>query len=359
MVSTARLRGTISASSTGIATASCSPISFIPADGIALSTLLPVSTARLDNRRLVAAEQLLSCGSGLVDTRRRGSHDHSHSSRERGDAGAGECRGRPDPAAVVLRTCADSGRMARDRRLPGDDILRGTRRRQDRGNSDLAAGSNLHRAAGHPGGSGGSEHASEQGRRRDAAARGAGAFALGGSSNARLHLASVAHRREPTLSSGRVRVTRHRGLSLRARPRMTGRRLLTAIRHRLAGSRLRRIFGGGPEKPSVPGPPNLRQQTKLPPTNVDAVLVWTRLGNTGDHLIGDACERFLRDRGMTLWRCDGSIEEAALANDTEYLGDFLSEFRGPVFFFGGGSIGIFEDNERIRASVLAQFVPGG
>ena len=138
---------------------------------------------------------------------------------------------------------------------------------------------------------------------------------------------------------------------------MTGRRLLTAIRHRLAGSRLRRIFGGGPEKPSVPGPPNLWQQTKLPPTNVDAVLVWTRLGNTGDHLIGDACERFLRDRGMTLWRCDGSIEEAALANDTEYLGDFLSQFRGPVFFSGGGNIGIYADNERIRAAVLAQAGP--
>jgi len=102
---------------------------------------------------------------------------------------------------------------------------------------------------------------------------------------------------------------------------------------------------------------NLRQQSKLPPTNVAALLVWTRLGNSGDRLIGDACERFLRDRGIDTWRCDGSIEEAALAGDAEYLGDLLSDFRGTVVFSGGGNIGIYRDNERIRAAVIAQTGP--
>jgi exopolysaccharide biosynthesis predicted pyruvyltransferase EpsI len=102
---------------------------------------------------------------------------------------------------------------------------------------------------------------------------------------------------------------------------------------------------------------NLRQQSVLPPTNVDALLVWTRLGNTGDHLIGDACERFLRERGITVWRCDGSIEEAALEGDAGYLGDYLDSFHGMLIFSGGGNIGIYADNERIRAAVIAQAGP--
>jgi exopolysaccharide biosynthesis predicted pyruvyltransferase EpsI len=102
---------------------------------------------------------------------------------------------------------------------------------------------------------------------------------------------------------------------------------------------------------------NLRQQSRLPPTNVDAFLVWTRLGNSGDHLIGDACERFLRDQGMKVWRCDGSLEEAALAGDTQYLGDLLTGFRGMLICSGGGNIGIYYDNERIRSALLAQLGP--
>jgi len=124
----------------------------------------------------------------------------------------------------------------------------------------------------------------------------------------------------------------------------------------------RRRLGFGPSQNSPPAAvradcANLRQQSKLPPTNVDAVLVWTRLGNTGDHLIGDACERFLRDRGISTWRCDGSIEEAALAGDTEYLGDLFGGFHGMLVFSGGGNIGIYADNERIRAAVIAQAGP--
>jgi exopolysaccharide biosynthesis predicted pyruvyltransferase EpsI len=102
---------------------------------------------------------------------------------------------------------------------------------------------------------------------------------------------------------------------------------------------------------------NLRQQSRLPPLGVDALLICPRGGNTGDLLIADACERFLRDRRIDVWRSDGSIEDAALANDREYLGDLLASFRGMLMFAGGGNIGIYPDNELVRAAVLAQLRP--
>jgi exopolysaccharide biosynthesis predicted pyruvyltransferase EpsI len=102
---------------------------------------------------------------------------------------------------------------------------------------------------------------------------------------------------------------------------------------------------------------NLRQQSRLPPTNVDPYLLWTRKGNTGDLLIADSCERYLRERGINAWRCDGSIEEAALAGDTEYINDLLVTFRGMLFFSGGGNIGIYPDNGVVRAAVITQARP--
>jgi exopolysaccharide biosynthesis predicted pyruvyltransferase EpsI len=102
---------------------------------------------------------------------------------------------------------------------------------------------------------------------------------------------------------------------------------------------------------------NLREQSRLPPTNVDAYLLWTRKGNTGDLLIADSCERYLRERGINAWRCDGSIEEAALAGDTEYINDLLATFRGMLFFSGGGNIGIYPDNGMVRAAVIKQARP--
>jgi exopolysaccharide biosynthesis predicted pyruvyltransferase EpsI len=71
-------------------------------------------------------------------------------------------------------------------------------------------------------------------------------------------------------------------------------------------------------------------------------------------LIIDACERFLRDRNIRTWRSDGSIEEAALAGDAEYLADLFSAFRGMVMFPGGGNVGIYPDNEMVRAAVIRQ-----
>ena len=103
---------------------------------------------------------------------------------------------------------------------------------------------------------------------------------------------------------------------------------------------------------------NLRSQSKLPPLAADAFLIWSRRGNTGDHLIADACERYLRDRGIDVWRSDGSLEEAALAGDSEYLNASLSSFRGMLMFSGGGNIGIYPDNEAIRAGIIAHATPG-
>jgi exopolysaccharide biosynthesis predicted pyruvyltransferase EpsI len=99
---------------------------------------------------------------------------------------------------------------------------------------------------------------------------------------------------------------------------------------------------------------NLRQRGQLPPISADALLIWPSAGNSGDRLIADACERFLLDHGIEAWRSDGSIEDAAIAGDTEYLGDFLACFRGMVMFSGGGNIGIYPDNAQIRSAVIAR-----
>jgi exopolysaccharide biosynthesis predicted pyruvyltransferase EpsI len=102
---------------------------------------------------------------------------------------------------------------------------------------------------------------------------------------------------------------------------------------------------------------NLRMLSQLPPTEVDAYLVWPRAGNTGDALIADACQRFLQHRGIDVWRSDGSLEEAAIASDFEYLKAALAPFRGMLMFSGGGNIGIYPDNGDIRAAVLSEAGP--
>jgi exopolysaccharide biosynthesis predicted pyruvyltransferase EpsI len=100
--------------------------------------------------------------------------------------------------------------------------------------------------------------------------------------------------------------------------------------------------------------PTLRQQSRLPPTDVDALLIWPRGGNSGDMLTIDACERYLKDRGIKAWHSDGSVEDAALAGDTDYLRDLFSTFRGMVMFAGGGNVGIYPDNGMVRAAVISQ-----
>jgi exopolysaccharide biosynthesis predicted pyruvyltransferase EpsI len=101
----------------------------------------------------------------------------------------------------------------------------------------------------------------------------------------------------------------------------------------------------------------LRREGRLPPIQADAFLVWPRGGNTGDQLIADASERYLRDRGINVWRSDGSIEEAALEGETAYLRDLFGAFRGMVMFAGGGNIGIYADNGQVRAAVIASAGP--
>jgi exopolysaccharide biosynthesis predicted pyruvyltransferase EpsI len=97
---------------------------------------------------------------------------------------------------------------------------------------------------------------------------------------------------------------------------------------------------------------NLRQEGQVPPLHVDGWLIWPRGGNTGDMLIVDACMRYLQDRGVTAWCSDGSIEDAAVAGDTNYLRDAFAGFRGMIFFTGGGNIGIYPDNQAVRDAVI-------
>jgi exopolysaccharide biosynthesis predicted pyruvyltransferase EpsI len=95
----------------------------------------------------------------------------------------------------------------------------------------------------------------------------------------------------------------------------------------------------------------------MPPLGVDAFLIWPRGGNSGDLLIADACERFLRDRGVEVWRSDGRIEDAAATEDTDYLGDLFASFRGMVTFAGGGNVGIYPYNAWIRRVVIDHLRP--
>jgi hypothetical protein len=56
--------------------------------------------------------------------------------------------------------------------------------------------------------------------------------------------------------------------------------------------------------------------------------------------------------GLRIWESDGSIEYAALAGDAGFLRSALSSYRGFLFFTGGGNIGIYADNEKIRKRVI-------
>jgi len=103
--------------------------------------------------------------------------------------------------------------------------------------------------------------------------------------------------------------------------------------------------------------PTLRDRQQLPPRDVDAYFIWPRGGNTGDLLIQQACHRFLRERGMSVWVSDGSVEAACLDNDHEYLRDAVGGFGGAVCFPGGGNIGRYPDNAHIRAAVIASLHP--
>jgi exopolysaccharide biosynthesis predicted pyruvyltransferase EpsI len=104
-------------------------------------------------------------------------------------------------------------------------------------------------------------------------------------------------------------------------------------------------------------PMMLRAHSELPPINFDAYLLGTPGGNTGDELITASCEAYLQDRGIDVWRSDGSLESAAAEEDTEYLAAALQRFRGTIFFSGGGNIGIYPSNAALRSRIIAHLRP--
>src|SRR5258706_2577124 len=80
-----------------------------------------------------------------------------------------------------------------------------------------------------------------------------------------------------------------------------------------------RMLRHNPERPETSDPTHaagiaevsLRRQSKLPPSGVDALLMWTRLGNAGEPLIADGCEKVLRQPGSSVSRSHWSIHDVS------------------------------------------------
>lgn len=75
-------------------------------------------------------------------------------------------------------------------------------------------------------------------------------------------------------------------------------------------------------------------------------------GNAGDLLISRGCKSFLYDMGVEFSETDSRLADAALAGDNETVRRSLENYRGTIFFNGGGNVGIYRENETVRASII-------
>jgi len=89
------------------------------------------------------------------------------------------------------------------------------------------------------------------------------------------------------------------------------------------------------------------------PGRAEAVFFPTPGGNTGDDLIATGCRHLLADTGLEVAIADHEWVGAAAAGDLARVTAMLSRFRGLVFFSGGGNLGIYPDNQKMRATVIA------
>lgn len=74
--------------------------------------------------------------------------------------------------------------------------------------------------------------------------------------------------------------------------------------------------------------------------------------NAGGDLIRKGALKFLAWAGLDVWESDGQLEAAAAAGDQPRLREFLSSYRGLIFFTGGGNLGIYLDNGEVRRRVI-------
>jgi|GEM_PF-2069745 len=88
----------------------------------------------------------------------------------------------------------------------------------------------------------------------------------------------------------------------------------------------------------------------------EAIFIDTGCGNTGDYLIGCGCKQFLKDMGIEFTEPDARLVQAALHGDHAALQSNLEGFRGSIFFNGGGNIGIYRENETVRANIIRHAV---
>jgi exopolysaccharide biosynthesis predicted pyruvyltransferase EpsI/glycosyltransferase involved in cell wall biosynthesis len=88
------------------------------------------------------------------------------------------------------------------------------------------------------------------------------------------------------------------------------------------------------------------------PEHCDGIFVYPRGENSGGDLIRRGALKFLARAGLEVWESDGRIEAAAIASDLTRLRKLLSDFKGFIFFNGGGNLGIYPDNGAARRLVI-------
>ena len=96
-----------------------------------------------------------------------------------------------------------------------------------------------------------------------------------------------------------------------------------------------------------------RTSSEPMPALAEAVFFPTPGGNTGDDLIATGCRYLLTDSGLEVAIADGGLLRDAAVGDLARVTARLGGFRGLIFFSGGGTLGIYPENETMRATVIA------
>lgn len=113
-----------------------------------------------------------------------------------------------------------------------------------------------------------------------------------------------------------------------------------------------RIRSGHPDGGAQKNAARPDRSLPLKQTVAKSIFIDTPYGNTGDKLIGQGCLSFLHDMKIPLEQPDPRLIQAALDGDHASLSRSLEKHEGYIFFSGGGNIGIYKENENVRANII-------